>query len=137
MIFWDKPFSFLFGDINFCTKFIYSYKGKMSNYTLNHWDIITLNCFHLIPTLFFDIKHQQWQTVIYNNIPDPGIFYLPLFVTISPKLKIGYSIVDGVQPKMPPLLSFYGTQQNQFLLCSNPTSTQAGYHQTIFMMIFI
>ena len=26
---------------------------------------------------------------------------------------------DGVQTKIPPLLSFYGTQQKQFLLCRN------------------
>ena len=41
------------------------------------------------------------------------------------------------QIKMPPSLQFSRTQQKQFLLCRNSTSTRAESHQTIFMIIFI
>ena len=46
-------------------------------------------------------------------------------------------IVDGVHPKMSPFISFSDRELKQFLICSNPTSTQAGAHKNIFIMIFI
>ena len=71
-------------------------------------NFLTLRSWIVVESIFIEFKYRQWKAT--THMP---------------------TIVDVVQPKMPPLISFYGTQRKQFPIFWNRTSLWCRAHMYI------